>query len=131
MSDLELVRTILQEFPYGLLGSLVAAILCGYLSVFIVSKRIVFVGATLTQVAVASIALSHLLLPHDTSEIGSMAIVLGVVVFLSRLLRSTCCRSADAAKKITDQGIHRKPTGRRGRRRNRQTTILLKSTHAV
>jgi hypothetical protein len=27
--------------------------------------------------------------------------------FLSRLLRSTCCRSADAAKKITDQGICR------------------------
>lgn len=88
MSDLELVRTILVEFPYGLLGSLVAAVLCGYLSVFIVSKRIVFVGATLTQVAVAGIALSHLLLPHGGSEVGSMVVTLSVVVALSRLLRS-------------------------------------------
>ncbi|MEK6650307.1 MAG: metal ABC transporter permease [Bacteroidota bacterium] len=88
MSDLELVRTILVEFPYGLLGSLVAAVLCGYLSVFIVSKRIVFVGATLTQVAVAGIALSHLLLPHSGAEVGAMVVTLTVVVALARLLRS-------------------------------------------
>lgn len=88
MSDLELIRTILVEFPYGLLGSLVAAVLCGYLSVFIVSKRIVFVGATLTQVAVAGIALSHLVLPHAGSDAGAMVLTLVVVIVLSQLLRS-------------------------------------------
>jgi ABC-type Mn2+/Zn2+ transport system permease subunit len=88
VSDLELIRTILVEFPYGLLGSLVAAVLCGYLSVFIVSKRIVFVGATLTQVAVAGIALSHLILPHAGSDAGAMILTLAVVILLSQLLRS-------------------------------------------
>ena len=88
MSDLELVRTILVEFPYGLLGSLCAAVLCGYLSVFIVSKRIVFVGATLTQVAVAGIALSHLIIPHERSDAGAMFMTLAVVIMLSQLLRS-------------------------------------------
>lgn len=88
MSDIELLRTILVEFPYGLLGSLVAAILCGYLSVFIVSKRIVFVGATLTQVAVSGIALAHLMLPHGESEAGALAITLAVVLWLARSLRS-------------------------------------------
>ncbi len=88
MSDLELIRTILTEFPYGLLGSLVAAIVCGYLSVFIVSKRIVFVGASLTQVAVAGIALAHLVLPHGESEVGALAVTLLVVWLLARSLRS-------------------------------------------
>ena len=72
VSDIEIFRTILTEFPYALLGSLVAALLCAYLGVYVVSKRVVFVGATLTQVAVTGIAFSHLPFTDFDPVYGSM-----------------------------------------------------------
>jgi len=88
MSDVEILRVLFSEFPYALWGSIVAAILCGYLGVYIISKRVVFLGATLTQVAVMGIAISHWLLPHTSSEIGSLVFTVLAVLFFARLLQS-------------------------------------------
>jgi ABC-type Mn2+/Zn2+ transport system permease subunit len=88
VSSSQIVHTIVTEFPFALLGSLVAGILCAYLSVYVVSKRIVFVGATLTQVALAGIAFAHLPFIHVDPIIGSVLFTLAVVVIFARLLQS-------------------------------------------
>ncbi len=41
-------------------GSVLAGMICGFLGTFVVSQRVVFLGATLTQVAVAGVAFSFL-----------------------------------------------------------------------
>ncbi|MBI5463878.1 MAG: metal ABC transporter permease [Ignavibacteriales bacterium] len=88
MSDIEILRTIVTQFPFALIGSVFAGLLCGYLSVYVVSKRVVFVGATLTQVAVTGIAVAHLLFPHESTDVVSLALTLFAVVILAQLLRS-------------------------------------------
>jgi ABC-type Mn2+/Zn2+ transport system permease subunit len=42
------------------MGSILAGMICGFLGTFVVSQRVVFLGATLTQVAVAGVAFSFL-----------------------------------------------------------------------
>jgi len=88
MSDLEIVRTIFSEFPFAVLGSFVAAILCSYLGVYVISRRVVFLGATLTQVAVLGIAAAHFPLINIDPTLGSMLFTLVAVVLFARLLRS-------------------------------------------
>ena len=88
MSDIEIIRTIVTEFPYALLGSLVAALLCGYLGVYVVSKRVVFVGATLTQVAVAGIAFAHLPFADFDPVYGSMVFTVLVTTLFAWMLQS-------------------------------------------
>lgn len=88
MSDLEIFRTIVTEFPYALLGSLVAALLCAYLGVYVVSKRVVFVGATLTQVAVAGIAFSHLPFADFEPLYGSIVFTVLVTLLFAWMLQS-------------------------------------------
>ncbi len=43
-----------------MLGSIVAGIICSFLGVFVVSQRVVFLGAALTQAAIAGVAFSFL-----------------------------------------------------------------------
>lgn len=88
MSDVEIFRTIVTEFPYALLGSLVAALLCAYLGVYVVSKRVVFVGATLTQVAVAGIAFSHLPFTDFDPIYGSTIFTVLVTILFAWMLQS-------------------------------------------
>lgn len=87
MSDLEIIRTILGQFPYALFGSMIAGLLCAFLGVYVVSKRVVFVSATLTEIAVAGVAFAHLtgaLYP----TVGSIFLTSVAVLLFSRLLRS-------------------------------------------
>jgi len=88
VSDAEILRTIYNEFPYALFGSLVAALLCAYLGVYVVSKRVVFVGATLTQVAVAGIAFAHLPFTNIEPVYGSLVFTLAVTMLFAWLLQS-------------------------------------------
>jgi len=86
MGSGEIIRTILQEFPYALFGSMLVGTVCAFLGVYIVAKRVVFLGAVLTQVSVLGLALTFLpvfSLPHT---IGSLLVTLLAVVALSRLL---------------------------------------------
>jgi ABC-type Mn2+/Zn2+ transport system permease subunit len=43
-----------------MLGSIVAGVICSFLGVFVVSQRVVFLGAALTQAAIAGVAFSFL-----------------------------------------------------------------------
>jgi ABC-type Mn2+/Zn2+ transport system permease subunit len=56
----ETIELLFELFPYAVLGSIVAGLICSFLGVFIVSQRAVFLGASLTQVAIAGVAFSFL-----------------------------------------------------------------------
>ena len=57
---MEIINQLIQLFPYAIMGSILAGMICGFIGTFVVSQRVVFLGATLTQVAVAGVAFSFL-----------------------------------------------------------------------
>ena len=57
---METINLLLELFPYAILGSIAAGIICSFLGVFVVSQRVVFLGAALTQAAIAGVAFSFL-----------------------------------------------------------------------
>ncbi len=57
---METVKLLFDLFPYAILGSIAAGIICSFLGVFVVSQRVVFLGAALTQAAIAGVAFSFL-----------------------------------------------------------------------
>jgi ABC-type Mn2+/Zn2+ transport system permease subunit len=88
MDTAEIITTIVQEFPYALAGSVLVGMLCGYLGVYIVARRVVFLGGVLTQVSVFGIALTFLPFIPVSHTVGSLAVTLAAAVMLSRLLGS-------------------------------------------
>lgn len=86
MSPGEIIHTILEEFPYALYGSMLIGVLCSFLGVYVVARRVVFLGAVMTQISVLGLAvtfLPFLAIPHT---IGSLVITIGAVIALSRML---------------------------------------------
>ena len=86
MSLSEIFSTLFSEFPLALYGSILVGITCAFLGVTIVAKRVVFLGAVLTQVSVLGLAVTFLpwfAVPHT---VGSLLFVLVTVVIMSRLL---------------------------------------------
>jgi ABC-type Mn2+/Zn2+ transport system permease subunit len=80
----EAVRTILQDFPLALAGSVLVGVVSAILGIHIVARRVVFLGAVLTQVSVVGLTLTFLFsLPHT---LGSVASVFFTILVLSRLL---------------------------------------------
>ena len=69
---METVKQLIELFPYAILGSVLAGIICGFLGVFVVSQRVVFLGASLTQVAIAGVAFSFLHLFNLEGMISSL-----------------------------------------------------------
>ncbi|MBK7377867.1 MAG: metal ABC transporter permease [Ignavibacteriales bacterium] len=69
---MEIIQQLIEIFPYAILGSILAGIICGFLGVFVVSQRVVFLGASLTQVAIAGVAFSFLHLINIESLISSI-----------------------------------------------------------
>ncbi len=88
MNALDILLTIVREFPYALFGSVVAGVLIGYLGIAVVSRRIVFVGAALTQGAVAGMAFAHLPFVDIDPAAGSLVFTLALVLWFSWMLRS-------------------------------------------
>ncbi|MBM4160542.1 MAG: hypothetical protein FJ217_05515 [Ignavibacteria bacterium] len=88
MSDAQIFHIIVTEFPYALMGSIIAGALCAYVGVYLVSMRVVFVGATMTQVAVAGIALAHLPVIEVEPVFGSIFLTVLVTLLVARLLQS-------------------------------------------
>jgi zinc transport system permease protein len=81
-------------FRDALYGSLIIAVTCAVLGVYVVLRRIVFVGAALAQVSSAGIALAYWLAGHGIAtglashpEALSLAATLGSVMFFARPLR--------------------------------------------
>lgn len=57
---MDTIKQLLDLFPYAIMGSVLAGIICGFLGTFIISQRVVFLGAVLTQVSIAGVAFSFL-----------------------------------------------------------------------
>ncbi|MFN0157292.1 MAG: metal ABC transporter permease [Bacteroidota bacterium] len=86
MGSSEIVSTLFSEFPFAVYGSILVGVICSFLGVYIVAKRVVFLGAVLTQVSVLGLALTFLpffMVPHT---VGSLAVTIVAVMLLSRLL---------------------------------------------
>jgi ABC-type Mn2+/Zn2+ transport system permease subunit len=86
MENAEILRTIVQEFPYALYGSVLVGVICAFLGVYVVAKRVVFFGAVLTQVSVLGLAITFLPFLAVPHTIGSLAVTLVSVLIISRLL---------------------------------------------
>lgn len=86
MGNSEIISTIIAEFPYALYGSILVGALCAFLGVYIVAKRVVFLGAVLTQVSVLGLAITFLPFMIVSHTVGSLAVTIVSVIFLSRLL---------------------------------------------
>jgi zinc transport system permease protein len=85
-----LLETLLL-FSDALIGALVIAATCAVLGVYVVLRRIVFVGAALAQISSAGIALSYWLAGQGLAlgltehpEAVSLAVTLGSVAFFAR-----------------------------------------------
>ncbi len=74
---METINILLELFPYAILGSVVAGIICSFLGVFVVSQRVVFLGAALTQAAIAGVAFAFLHLVNLEELIASL---FGIIV---------------------------------------------------
>ena len=96
MGASEIIRTIVQEFPLALYGSILVGISCAFLGVYIVARRVVFLGAVLTQVSVMGLALTFLPFFPVPHTVGSLGITMATVVILSRML---------TGKKIPRDGV--------------------------
>lgn len=72
---MDIIHQLLQLFPYAVMGSILAGIICGFLGVFVVSQRVVFLGAVLTQVSIAGVAFSFL---HFVNLEGIFTTVFGI-----------------------------------------------------
>jgi ABC-type Mn2+/Zn2+ transport system permease subunit len=86
MEPSEIVRTVLQDFPYALYGSIMVGAICAFIGVYIVARRVVFFGAVLTQVSVLGLSMTFLpffALPH---AVGTLIVTLISAVILSRML---------------------------------------------
>ena len=69
---METINILLELFPYAVLGSITAGVLCSFLGVFVVSQRVVFLGAALTQAAIAGVAFAFLHIINLEELIASM-----------------------------------------------------------
>ncbi len=86
MAGNEIVRAIFENFPYAFYASVLVGMVCAYLGVYIVARRVIFFGAVLTQVSMLGLAVSFLpflALSHTT---GSLAVTLIAVLILSQML---------------------------------------------
>mgnify|MGYP001411942238 CR=1 FL=1 len=74
-------KDIFNAFPDAILAGLVIAIACSFLGVFVVLKRVVFIGATLSQVAACGIAAA--LFYHVHPFLGATIFTLVTVTILA------------------------------------------------
>src|SRR5262245_9002407 len=84
----EIARVVLHDFPYALYGSILVGLLCAYLGVFIVAKRVVFFGSVMTQISILGLAMTFLPFIQVPHTLGSMAVSLAAVLLLSSVLGS-------------------------------------------
>jgi ABC-type Mn2+/Zn2+ transport system permease subunit len=86
MTPGEIFSTLLHEFPFALWGSVLVGVVCAYVGVSIVARRVVFLGAVMTQVSVLGLAITFLPFVASPHTVGSVVITLASVMILSRLL---------------------------------------------
>ncbi|MBN2684135.1 MAG: metal ABC transporter permease [Pontiellaceae bacterium] len=75
------LKDLLELFPEAVFSGMLIAVVCALLGVFVILKRAVFIGITLSEVATCGVAASFLL--SIPPFIGSLALVLGAVSLLA------------------------------------------------
>jgi len=74
-------KVLFQLFPYALVAGLVIAFVCALLGVFVILKRVVFIGITLSEVAACGIAAAMVF--HVHPFVGASVLTLATVTLLS------------------------------------------------
>lgn len=72
---------LFRQFPEAVLSGLLIAVTCGLLGVFVILKRVVFIGITLSETAVCGMALAFLLQVHPA--VGAATLTLAGVGLLA------------------------------------------------
>lgn len=80
---METLKEILQIFPHAIAAGLIIAAVCSFLGVFVVLKRVVFIGAVLSEAATCGIAIA--LFYHANPFLGAVILTFGAVTVLA------CC----------------------------------------
>jgi len=78
---LENIRTLLDMFPLAVVTGLLIATVCSLLGVFVILKRVVFIGIALSEVAAYGIAAA--MVCHVHPFLGAAALTLTTVAILS------------------------------------------------
>ena len=86
MGFFDILRLLVEEFPHALLGSILVGALCAFIGVYIVARRVVFLGAVMTQLSVLGLSVTFLPFVAVPHTIGSLVITLLAVAALSRWL---------------------------------------------
>lgn len=97
--------TFLEALPIlknGILASLLAALVCSFLGVYIILKRIVFVSAALTQISSLGIALALLLMGLLETEAG---ILPGLSSLLFACLAASLLAIQTGERRITRESL--------------------------
>src|SRR5438270_10592543 len=103
----DLFRPEFDFVRHGLLAGLIIAIVCAYLGVYVVLKRIVFVGAALAELSTVGVALAFLPLvahlgflsrmdPHTTRPLflALLMVIAGVIFFAQQSVAREIPREA-------------------------------------
>ncbi len=80
------IMFLLETFPHAVAGGLIIAAACSLLGVFVILKRMVFIGITLSQVAVFGVASGLVLGIHP--YVGAILLSTAAVIVLSYPLES-------------------------------------------
>jgi len=77
----ESITELMRSFPYAVMTGILVAVACALLGVFVILKRVVFIGITLSEIAACGIAIAFLAgLPPVA---GAIALTLAAVVMLA------------------------------------------------
>jgi ABC-type Mn2+/Zn2+ transport system permease subunit len=72
---------LISSFPHALMAGILIAVVCAWLGVFVILKRVVFIGITLSEMAACGIAVALIL--HIPPFVGAIALTLLAVGVLA------------------------------------------------
>lgn len=78
---IDTATTLVTQFPHAIVAGLLVSATCAVLGVFVILKRVVFIGVTLSEVAACGIAAAYLL--GVPPFLGAMGLTLGTVGILA------------------------------------------------
>lgn len=72
--------SLVFSFPYALMAGILIAVVCAWLGVFVILKRVVFIGITLSEMAACGIALALIMnVPPFVGAIASTLLAVGLL----------------------------------------------------
>ncbi|MFC1582405.1 metal ABC transporter permease [Planctomycetota bacterium] len=81
LHKMELIHDLFTHFPQAVIGGLAIAVTCSILGVFVILKRVVFIGIVLSEVAALGVAIA--LVFHFHPFVGASILTLASVLILA------------------------------------------------